>query len=111
MSDQQDRFAIAWWLKNLEELDREIARLALLCRVRLLDAGVIRRVLHKDASVCETDNPAAFAKLHDLLMVHLAVRDKSAAELGPVHTAAIEADVVERLTRSFPDSLGQWPPG
>jgi hypothetical protein len=110
MSEQHDEFAVAWWANNLAELDREIARLALLCRVRLLDAGVLRRVLQKDASVCGTDNPAAFAKLRDLLMMHLAMRTKSAGELGPLQTAAIEAHVIEQLTLSFPDTLAQSPP-
>ncbi len=110
MAEEQDRFAIARWADNLEELDREIARLALLCGVRILDSGAIRRVLQKDASVCGTDNPAAFAKLHDLLMMHLAIREKTAGELGQARIAAIEAHVVERLTKAFPDTLGRWPP-
>ncbi|HEU0199192.1 MAG TPA: hypothetical protein VFR86_02045 [Burkholderiaceae bacterium] len=110
MAEHQDSFAVARWTSNLDELDREIARLALLCRVRILDPGVIARVLQRDTSVCGTDNPTAFAKLHNLLMVHLAVREKSADALGPVHTAAIEAHVIERLTKSFPDALGDWRP-
>jgi hypothetical protein len=111
MSEQQDGFALAWWANNLGELDREIARLAWLCRVRILDAGVLRRVLQMDASVCGSDNPAAFAKLRALLMMHLALRNKSSAEVGALRTAAIEAHVAEQLTRSFPDALGHWPHG
>jgi hypothetical protein len=41
---------------NLKDVDREIARLALLCRVNVLQRSVIDRVLQRDASVCETDN-------------------------------------------------------
>jgi len=59
--------------------------------------------------VCGTANPVAFAKLHDILMMHLAIRQKSADALGQVQTAVIEADIVERLKKSFPD-LGKWPP-
>ena len=62
----------AWWAMNLDELDREIVRLALLCRVSILDPGVVERVLKKDASVCGNDNAVAFAKLHDMVMLHLA---------------------------------------
>lgn len=103
----EDRFAIAWWAENLEALDREIARLATLCQVKILDPGVVARVLRKDASVCSTDNAPAFARLHDLVMVHLALREKSAGALGPAQTAAIENHIAERLARSFPD-LGNW---
>jgi len=109
MTEKPDHFLIAWWADNLDELDHEIARLALLCKVRILDPGVIERVLKKDASVCGTDNPVAFAKLHEMIMMHLAIRDRSADALGQAQTAVIEAHIIERLKKSFPD-LGEWPP-
>jgi hypothetical protein len=111
MSDRKDGFALAWWANHLADLDREIARLALLCGVRILDAGVLRRVLQQDALVCGTDNPAAFAKLRALLMMHLALRTRSVDQIGVLETAAIEAGVAEQLTLAFPDALGNWPPG
>jgi len=110
MTEPQDPFAVAWWAAKLDDLDREIARLALLCQVRILNPGVIRRVLQRDTSVCGTSNPAAFAKLHDLLMVHLTIREKWAGMLGQARMAAIEDYVIERLRESFPE-LGTWPPG
>lgn len=110
MTDQQGDLQIAWWAKNIEELDREIGRLCVLCQVRILDPGVIERVLKKDASVCGTPNPVAFAKLHDLLMLYFANRRKSVAAVGHVVTAQIEAHVVEELRGRFADLLGKWPP-
>jgi hypothetical protein len=108
VTEHQD-FPPALWAENLDELDREIARLALVCQVRILDPGIILRVLQKDASVCGTDNPPAFAKLHQLLMLHLTLREKSVEALGQAKTMAIEDYVIERLKKSFPD-LGKWPP-
>ena len=108
MTEHQD-FPPALWAENLDELDREIARLALVCQVRILDRGVLQRILRKDASVCGTDNPLAFAKLHQLLMLHLALRERSLETLGQAKTEAIEDYVIERLKKSFPD-LGEWPP-
>ena len=105
----EDPYAIAWWEQNFEEIDREIARLAMLCRVKVLEPGIIARVLHKDASVCGTDNPRAFKRLHDLLIMHLLLRGKSAGELGAARLAAIEGRIAGRLAQSFPD-LGKWPP-
>lgn len=98
------------WTEDLEEVDREIARLALVCKVRILEAGVVRRVLQKDATVCGTHNPLAFRKLHDLLMLHLAIREKLADAVGQAQTARIEDYIVERLKKSFPDLAGDWPP-
>jgi hypothetical protein len=99
-----------WWAENIEEIDREIARLATLCRVMILEPGVIERVLHQDASVCGTSNEMAFAKLHDLVMLHFAVREKSANAVGQTKTAQIEYYVIERLKKAFPDLAADWPP-
>lgn len=109
MTEQPDHLQIAWWAKNIDELDREIGRLSLLCQVRILDPGVIERVLKKDAAVCGTSNPVAFAKLHNMLMLYFAIRDKSVDAVGQLQTAAIEAEVIERLRKSFPD-VGPFPP-
>ena len=98
------------WADDLEEVDREIVRLAGLCQVRVLEAGVIGRVLKNDASVCGTANSVAFRKLHDLLLLHFAIRQKSVDSFGQAQAAAIEDYVIERLRKSFPDLPGRWPP-
>lgn len=97
------------WTENLEEVDREIVRLAVLCQVKLLEPGVIARVLKEDASVCGTENAVGFRKLRQLIMLHLAIREKSLDSFGPAQTAAMENYVVERLRKSFPDVLKGWP--
>jgi hypothetical protein len=98
------------WTENLEEVDREIVRLAVLCQVKLLEPGVIRRVLQRDASVCGAPNGKGFAKLHDLVLLHVAMREKSLDSFGAAQTAAMENYVVERLRAFFPDFPGGWPP-
>lgn len=110
MNMHQDDYRAGRMANNLEEIDRELARLARLCGVPLLQRGVIERVLHSDASVCGTNNRLAFAKLRDLLMLHFAVRAKGAEELGQGAVAAIETYVVERLAKSFPELAADWPP-
>ena len=109
MSEQRD-VEVAWWAKNIDDIDREIARLCLLCQVRILDHGVIERVLKKDASVCATSNPIAFAKLHDMLMLYFGMRTKSVEAVGEVQTEQIERHVVEQLRGRFAELLGTWPP-
>ncbi|MET0917770.1 MAG: hypothetical protein ABWY07_05015 [Burkholderiales bacterium] len=110
MTTQPDQLQIAWWAKNLDELDREIARLALLSQVRILDPGVVERVLRNDVTVCGTANPAAFAKLHNLLTMHFLIRKRSVEELGQVQTTQIERDVIERLKKVYGDAAvgGPW---
>ena len=103
MTSQPDHLLIGWWAKNLDELDREIARLAMLCQVRILDPGVVERVLHNDPSACGTANPPAFAKLHSMLIMHFLIRNRSVGDLGQALTAEIERDVIDRLKKPYAD--------
>jgi len=105
MTEPKDPVYRLLWTEDLEEVDREIARLATICEVKILEPGVIRRVLQKDATVCGTLNPVGFAKLHDLLMLHLAIRQKTADSFGQAQAAAIEDFILERLRKSFPEVL------
>lgn len=94
------------WSHHFEGIDVEIAQLAKVCQIPLLDPGVIERVLHKDTTVCGHQNARAFDKLRQLLMMHYSVRDKALVALGEQETMAIIADIVERLRRRFGDQLG-----
>jgi hypothetical protein len=85
---------LAYWESNLEELDGEIARLAMLCEISILEPGNFQRVLKNDVAVCGTENPIAFAKLRALLMMHLAIREKSVDVFGsslPRSAAGVDA--------------------
>ena len=77
-----DLFSTARLIDSLEDIDTEIARLALLCQVPILDPGVVERVVRNDASVCGTNNPVAFEKLRGLLALHFGVRDSLALPTG-----------------------------
>lgn len=106
MAERPLDLPLAYWESNLEELDGEIARLAMLCETRILEPGAIQRVLQNDASVCGTENPVAFAKLRALLMMHLAIRDKSVDVFGQAATARVEDYVIDRLKQRFPQLRG-----
>lgn len=110
MPNENDDSLLPLWTKDLDELDLEIARMALLCQVKVLEPGVIERVWKKDRSVCGTDNALAFQKLHDLLMMHFKMREKMVDAVGQAKTAQIEAHVIERLRKPFGDLVGKWPP-
>ena len=99
-----------WWAKNLDDVDRELARAALICKVRLLDPGVIERVLKNDESVCGSRNPAGFRKLRDLLMMHYNIRERAVSAIGETKTAMLIADIVTKLRTKFGDHLGTSSP-
>ncbi len=52
----------------------------------------------------------AFEKLHNMLMLYFAIREKTVGDVGQLQTAQIEAYAVEQLRNRFADLLGKWPP-
>ena len=109
MSDKPTELRGGWWAKNLDDVDREVARLATICNVRILDPGVIERVLENDASVCGSSNPIAFGKLRNALLMHYHIREKAVGALGEAGTARVIADIVENLRQRIGGRLGTPP--
>lgn len=103
MTDSLDEHEVAGRAASFGEVDREIARLALLCDAPILRPGVIERLLQDDASVCGADNRTAFRKLRGMLMFHFWLWDQAARELGPRWASQIEQCAIERLKESLPD--------
>lgn len=99
-------FGAGFYSQSLSEVDREVARLASICNVRLLDPGVIERVLGNDASVCGSANSIAFDKLRNVLMMHYAVRTRAADSIGQAQASALVEKIVEDLRKKFGDRLG-----
>ncbi|MDR7331265.1 hypothetical protein [Roseateles asaccharophilus] len=79
-------------------MDLEIANLALLCRVRLLELPELKRVLDNDASVCGHADAAAFAKLCGLVFLHYDLEQRLADGLGAERAQAVIAQVHQHLT-------------
>ncbi|HET9025547.1 MAG TPA: hypothetical protein VFN64_13310 [Burkholderiaceae bacterium] len=109
MSDGKTDLGAMWWSHSLSEVDKEVARLATICYVPLLDPGVVERVLANDASVCGTSNALAFEKLRNVLMMHYAVRTRAAEQIGQAGTNALVMQIVEELKQKFGDRLGTPP--
>ena len=109
MSQKKDAVRSGFWAGQLSEVDKEIARLAWICKVQLLEPGKIERVLRKDASVCGVSNPLAFDKLRTALLIHYAVMEKSFDRLGVDETRRIVDGIVVKLRERFGDQLGSNP--
>jgi hypothetical protein len=106
MSEKKSELGGGWWGKNLEDVDREVARLASICKVRLLNAGVIQRVLDNDATVCQSSNPPAFAKLRQALTMHYHVRNKAVGAMGEAATQDVINEIVANLKKRLGKQLG-----
>ena len=86
-----------WHTTQLNAVDDEIARAAFICGIRMLDPGIIERVVNGDETVCTKKNPKAFAKLRSLVKMHYSLAEDSMAALGPDKTAEILRTIRERL--------------
>jgi hypothetical protein len=104
-----DDYRTKRWYGQFQEIDREIAKHAIICKVPLLDPGVIERIIKNDSSVCSSQNDASFAKLRSLLMMHYSVRDRAVVAIGEADTMHIIGDIVERLRERLGDKLGGPP--
>jgi hypothetical protein len=108
MSDKLE-LGTTWWAKSLDQVDREIARLATICNVRILDVGVIERVLKNDSSVCGAKNQVAFDKLRSTLMMHYNLRDRASDQIGEAQTRRVIEAVVDKLRERIGERLGGEP--
>lgn len=85
------------WETILESIDQEITQMAILCRTRLFDPGVIARIIERNDVVCGHKNPRAFEKLRALLIMHYTAHQRAAHELDDAQVNAIDAHIREHL--------------
>jgi hypothetical protein len=89
------------WGHPIEDIDAELMQLALVCGTRLLEPGVMARVMHNDTLVCDHDNPRAFEKMRQLLMMHYVVTERAIEALGAEEALAMENTIRQRLQARF----------
>jgi len=92
-----DNFKAGFWGHQLDGVLSEITRQASICKVNLLEPGVIDAILQNNDSVCGNRNPLSFRKLRDALMIGFVVREKSVENLGAAETEALVGAIRERI--------------
>lgn len=101
------RFTADRWESILESIDLEIVQMAVICRVRLLEAGVVERVMRGDQTVCGSSaNASAFSKLRSLLLMHFNAREHIDTTLGTDQGTLIEAHIREHLRGRVGNQMG-----
>jgi hypothetical protein len=90
-----------WHETQLGTVDAEIARQAFLCDIRILDPGVIERVVAGDATVCGRANEQAFRKLRGLVAMHYSLSNDSINALGPEASRKLLDTIRERLRKRY----------
>jgi hypothetical protein len=87
--------------QELASIDMEIARLAQLCGVHMLEPGVAEAVLRGDSSMCTSDNPIAWDKMRGLLVLHYHVVSEVAAAEG----VEVAAESVRKALQSVRERM------
>ena len=106
---EDDSYQTRRWTQHFEEIDLEIARLAVMMDIPILNPGVIDRILGNDASVCGKEKPKAFAELRAMLMMHAADKVKAIGTLSALEADELVRGVVERLRERIGSRLGNRP--
>ncbi len=94
------------WSKHFDEIDLQIAQLAVICDLKILEPGVIERVLDNDIGVCGKPKPDSFATLRALLTMHYSSQAKAMVALGPDEARALVQDTIDRLRERIGGRLG-----
>ena len=92
---------------RLKELDLEIVRLAIICKIRLLDPGIAERVLANDTSLCDIQHcNNAFRTLRGLLLMHYNELNAINAEADPQTMRVVAQNVRDALKGVIGGQLG-----
>src|SRR5215471_11343934 len=78
-----------YWGRQIDAVVEEISRMAVACDIDILDPNVALKALRGDESVCKRKNPAAFKRIHELLMLLFTTSGKSLDRMGDADFAAL----------------------
>jgi hypothetical protein len=82
-------FKHTYWGRQIDNLARELSKLAIACDIELGKPGLAERILKNDKTVCGRDNPKAFRQLRQHLMALFSVEAGAVERLGTKDTREI----------------------
>jgi hypothetical protein len=86
-----------YWGRQIDAIVGELSRLAVACDIDILDPNVALKALRGDESVCKRKNPAAFKRVHELLMLLFTVSGKSMDRMGDTEFASLAGPVLDKI--------------
>ncbi|MDR0225750.1 MAG: hypothetical protein LBI66_04970 [Burkholderiaceae bacterium] len=98
-----NRFLPEEWESRLEEIDLEIARQAIICKIALLEPGAVERVLHDDESICGASHKDAFRTLRGLLYMHF----NEVVHISEVLSPEVAHDIAQRVRERLRHRVGK----
>jgi hypothetical protein len=86
-----------YWGRQIDAIVSEISKLAVACDVDILDPNVVLQCTRGDESACRRKNPAAFKRLHELLMLLFTVSGKTMDRVGDTDFAELAGPVLDKI--------------
>lgn len=96
-NEPKTRVPNKYWGRQIDAIVGELSRLAVACDIDILDPDVAQKALRGDESVCKRKNPAAFKRVHELLMLLFTVSGKSMDRVGDADFAALVGPVLDKI--------------
>lgn len=82
-------FKHTYWGRQIDNIARELSRLAIICDIELGSPGLAERILKNDESVCGRSNPKAFRLIRQHLMALFSVEGRAIDRVGAEDTKEI----------------------
>jgi hypothetical protein len=82
-------FKHTYWGRQIDNLARELSRLAIICDIELGKPGLAERILKNDETVCGRKSPKAFKQMRQHLMALFSLEAGAVERLGPEDTKEI----------------------
>ena len=82
-------FKHTYWGRQIDNIARELSKLAIACDIELGRPGLAERILKNDDSVCGRKNPKAFRQIRQHLMALFTLEGRAIERLGPEDTREI----------------------
>ncbi len=82
-------FKHTYWGRQIDNIARELSRLAIICDIELGRPGLAERILKNDESVCGRSNPEAFRQIRQHLMALFSVEERAIHRVGAEDTKEI----------------------
>jgi hypothetical protein len=86
-----------YWGRQIDAIVGEVSKLAVACDVDILDPNVALKCLRGDETASKRKNPAAFKRLHELLMLLFTVSGKSMDRMGDAEFASLAGPVLDKV--------------
>ena len=78
-----------YWGRQIDNIARELSRLAIICDIELGKPGLAERILKNDESVCGRKSPKSFRQIRQHLMALFSLEVRAIERLGPEDTKEI----------------------